>query len=123
MPRLPHLHLHRIVVDDTPLPLVVNGRSQAAVRDHFLERHVRIERLSPEEAFQAGMSGAVIETVGEHADAPDGTPASAGATSEPSLFDQTHGSGTTADSAGAAPRPNQGPGPGYAAAIDEAATL
>lgn len=123
MPRLPHLHLHRIVVDDIPLPLVVNGRSQAAVRDHFLERHVRIERLSPEEAFRAGMSGAVIETVGEHVDAPSSTPAPTGATSEPGLFDQTHGSGATADPAGAAPRPNQGPGSGYAAAVSEAATL
>lgn len=123
MPRLPHLHLHRIVVDDTPLPLVINGRSQAAVRDHFLERHVRIERLSPAEAFRAGMSGAVIETVGEHVDAPSNTPASTGATSEPGLFDHTHDPGTTADLAGAAPRPNQGPGPGYAAAVNEAATL
>jgi len=120
MPRLPHLHLHRIVVDDTPLPLVVNGRSQAAVRDHFLERHVRIERLSPEEAFRAGMSGAVIETVG---DAPIGTPERTDGASEPSLFDQTHGFGATADPADAAPRPNQGPGPGYAAAVNEAATL
>jgi len=123
MPRLPHLHLHRIVVDDTPLPLVVNGRSQAAVRDHFLERHVRIERLSPEEAFRAGMSGAVIETVGEHVDAPSGTAERTDSSGEPGLFDQTHGFGATADPADAAPRPNQGPGPGYAAAVNEAATL
>jgi hypothetical protein len=121
MPRLPHLHLHRIVVDDTPLPLVVNGRSQAAVRDHFLERHVRIERLSPEEAFWAGMSGAVIETVGEHVDAPSGK--AERTDSEPGLFDQTHGPGASADPAVAASRPNRGPGPGYTAAVNEAATL
>lgn len=123
MPRLPHLHLHRILVDGQALPLVVNGRSQAAVRDHFLERHVRIERLSPEEAFQAGVRGALIETIGEHTTPSESAQSAPKASSEPGLFDDTGIPAATTDHADATSRLHDGPGPGYAAALSEAASL
>ena len=123
MPKLPHLHLHRVLVDDKPLPLVINARSQAAVRDHFIDRHIRIERLTPEEAFQAGVGGAVIETAGAINTVPQDTPPQVA--EEPGLFDQaahaadsTPGTGRDATS-----RPIDGPSPGYVAAVSEAATL
>jgi hypothetical protein len=120
MPRLPHLHLHRIYVDDQPLPLVVKGRSQAAVRDHVIEHHIRIERLTPEEAFQAGGSGAVIETVGERHGAQQNVRTTNVDATEPGLFDAPAQEGRQAD---AVPRPSEGPGPGYVSALSEAATL
>lgn len=122
MPRLPHLHLYRVCVDDQPLQLVVKGRSQAAVRDHVIERHIRIERLSPDEAFQAGVSGAVIETAGTGEDAPQDSPSANVDAAEPGLFDATSAP-QTGQSEAAVVRPNEGPGPGYAAAVNEAATL
>jgi hypothetical protein len=123
MPRLPHLHLYRVCVDDQPLQLVVKGRSQAAVRDHVIERHIRIERLSPDEAFQAGVSGAVIETAGTGEDAAQDSPSASADTAEPGLFDATCAQTRTAQSEDAVARPSEGPGPGYAAAVTEAATL
>jgi hypothetical protein len=123
MPRLPHLHLYRVCVDDQPLQLVVKGRSQAAVRDHVIERHIRIERLSPDEAFQAGVSGAIIETAGTGGDAPQDSPSASVDAAEPGLFDSTSILNRTAQSEEAIARPSEGPGPGYAAALNEAATL
>jgi hypothetical protein len=123
MPRLPNLHLYRVCVDDQPLQLVVKGRSQAAVRDHVIERHIRIERLSPDEAFQAGVSGAIIETAGTGEDAPQDTPSTSVDAAEPGLFDSTSPLTRTANSEDASARPSEGPGPGYAAAMNEAATL
>lgn len=123
MPRLPHLHLYRVCVDDQPLQLVVKGRSQAAVRDHVIERHIRIERLSPDEAFQAGVSGAIIETAGVGDDTHQDSPSATVDDAEPGLFDSTSTPGQTAQSEDAIARPSEGPGPGYAAALNEAATL
>jgi hypothetical protein len=123
MPRLPNLHLHRIYIDDRPLPLVVKGRSQAAVRDHVIEHHIRIERLTPEEAFQAGGSGAVIETVGERHDAQQNAPTTNPDATEPGLFDAPAAPAQEAQQADAVPRPSEGPGPGYVSALSEAATL
>jgi hypothetical protein len=123
MPKLPHVHLHRILVDEKPLPLVVSARSQAAVRDHFIDKHIRIERLTPEEAFQAGVGGAVIETAGAANDAKPSAPVEASA--EPGLFDQAAQAADSAPSVetDATPRPIDGPSPGYIAALSEAATL
>ena len=123
MPRLPHLHLHRILVDDQALPIVVNARSQAAVRDHFVERHIRIERLTPEEAFQAGVNGAVIETVGAGHDAQPDASAASDAAAEPGLLGEVQDTPPEAPHADAAPRPSEGPGPGYVSALTEAASL
>lgn len=123
MPRLPHLHLYRVCVDDQPLQLVVKGRSQAAVRDHVIERHIRIERLSPDEAFQAGVSGAIIETAGTGEDAPQDAPSTNADAAEPGLFDATSAHTRAGQREDAVVRPNEGPGPGYAAAVNEAATL
>lgn len=123
MPRLPHQHLHRIYIDDQPLPLVVKGRSQAAVRDHVIEHHIRIERLTPEEAFQAGGSGALIETVGERHDAQQNAPTTNPTAMEPGLFDAPASPAQEARQADAMPRPSEGPGPGYVSALSEAATL
>lgn len=123
MPRLPHLHLYRVCVDDQPLQLVVKGRSQAAVRDHVIERHIRIERLSPDEAFQAGVSGAIIETAGAGDDLPQDSPSPSADAAEPGLFDSASTPSQTAQSEDAIARPSEGPGPGYAAALNEAATL
>ena len=126
MPRLPHQHLHRIYIDDLPLPLVVKGRSQAAVRDHVIEHHIRIERLTPEEAFLAGGSGALIETVGERHDAQQNTPTTNPDATEPGLFDTPAAPAQEAQEArqaDAMPRPSEGPGPGYVSALSEAATL
>lgn len=123
MPKLPHFHLHRIRIDGKPLPIVVNARSQAAVRDHFIERHIQIERLTPEEAFKAGVEGAIIESVSLTCDA--GQPAPADTAAEPGLFDQATSASETppAVEAGAASRPIDTVGPGYVAAVSAAATL
>ena len=123
MPKLPHFHLHRILVDDKPLPLVVSARSQAAVRNHFIDKHIQIERLTPDEAFKAGVEGAVIETVDATSDEPVNAPAPSPA--EPGLFYQsidTTGS-THAPETDATSRPIDGASPGYIAALSEAATL
>lgn len=123
MPKLPNLHLHRVFVDDEPLPLVINARSQAAVRDHIMDRHIRIERLTPGEAFQAGVGGAVFETAGETAATEQSAPPQAA--EEPGLFDQAANAADAATDTetGATSRPTDGPSPGYVAALSEAATL
>lgn len=123
MPRLPHLHLHRILVDDQALPLVVNARSQAAVRDHFVERHIRIERLTPEEAFQAGVNGAVIETVGAHEDTQQETADAKGEASVSRVLSNAESASSSAIQADIALLPTEGPGPGYVSALIEAASL
>lgn len=115
MPKLTHTHLHRIIVDGVQLPIVVNARSQAAVREHFVEHYLRIERMTPEEAFKAGVGGATIET------------ASRGPVAQPA-HDSDHVSppeqGTMpVDPADAATRPMPSDGSGYASAMHEAATL
>ena len=123
MPKLPYLHLHRIRVCGKPLPIVINARSQAAVRDHFIDKHIEIERLTPEEAFRAGVDGAVIETAGLESDTQQAP--SDQTTTEPGLFDQAADTAdaTVANTADAASRPIDGPGPGYVAALSEASTL
>ncbi len=123
MPKLPNLHLHRVFVDDEPLPLVINARSQAAVRDHIMDRHIRIERLTPGEAFQAGVGGAVFETAGETAAAEQSEPPQAA--EEPGLFDQAADTTHSVPDTGmdATSRPTEGLSPGYVAALSEAATL
>lgn len=123
MPKLPNLHLHRVFVDDEPLPLVINARSQAAVRDHIMDRHIRIERLTPGEAFQAGVGGAVFETAGEAAAAEQSAPTQA--SEEPGLFDQAAHTTHSAPDAemDAASHPTDELSPGYVAALSEAATL
>lgn len=123
MPKLPHLHLHRIRVCGKPLPIVINARSQAAVRDHFIDKHIEIERLTPEEAFRAGVNGAVIETAGVESDTQQAPPDQT--TADPGLFDQTADAkdATPASEADAPSRPIDGPGPGYVAALSEASTL
>lgn len=123
MPKLPHLHLHRVLVNGTPLPIVVSARSQAAVRDHLIERHIRIERLTPEEAFRAGVEGAIIESVGTTDDANQAAPADAVA--DPDMFNQTADANEASPTveADATCRPIDGIGPGYVSAVSEAATL
>jgi hypothetical protein len=123
MPRLPHHHLHRLLVDGKPLPLVVNGRSVAAVRDHFIERHLRIERLTPEEAFQAGVRGAAIETVGTSDNTPQPLAQAAHEPTEPGLFDTLNCAARPAPDT-ASERASSGErGAGYAAAVQAASTL
>jgi hypothetical protein len=123
MPKLPNLHLHRVFVDNEPLPLVINARSQAAVRDHIMDRHIRIERLTPGEAFQAGVGGAVFETAGEAAAAEQSVPPQTA--EEPGLFDQATNAPDAEPDAetDVTSRPTDGRSPGYVAALSEAATL
>lgn len=123
MPKLPHLHLHRVLIDGKPLPIVVKARSQAAVRGHIIDKHIEIERLTPEEAFRAGVNGAIEETAGAESDTQQMPPDQS--TVDPGLFDQAR---NTADAmpvseSGASSRPIDGPGPGYVAALSEASTL
>jgi hypothetical protein len=123
MPKLPNLHLHRLLIDDTALPLVVKARSLTAARDHFIEHHLKVERLTPEEAFNAGVVGAAYETAGATADATDA--ATPDRSSEPGLFDSPSNGAppSTTGESDADSRPIDGNGPGYAAALSEAATL
>lgn len=121
MPKLPYTYLHRITIDGTPLPLVVNARSQAAVRDHFVLKHMKIERLTPEEAFAAGMRGATIEAVADpalDAPAPDTpVPSVSGLFDAPSVDAGT--TPTESEDASCDPKAR----PGYVSAQDAASAL
>jgi hypothetical protein len=121
MPRLPHTYLYRLQIGDKVLPLVVNARSQTAARDHFIDKHLKIERMTTEEAFRAGVEGAIVETAGLTLTAAEAPSSS----TEPELFDRpgNEGEATPAQAPDATSRPIDHCGAGYAAAVAEASTL
>lgn len=123
MPKLTHHHLHRVIVDGIQLPIVVNARSQAAVREHFIEHHLRIERMTPEEAFRAGVNGAVIEVAGKTSAT---APQSDGEDAHHPIQDSmpiTLSDQDAPSTAEATPDAAQSTGTGNAAAMTEAAGL